>query len=157
MGHVLWVHYRVPLEHCEAWDRRLCPIGCLSHLLMTPLSTPSSFQLQLSSFLLNYFFFLWTYSSTAEEHLQGVPARHSSEDPQAQDLGVQVSTPWWGWRAPAICSSAPSSSRASKSLPSINEPPFLLLSISIHTPMHNRNKALLLIALSECIGNPVQA
>lgn len=104
-----------------------------------------------------FFFFLWTYSSTAEEHLQGVPARHSSEDPQAQDLGVQVSTPWWGWRAPAICSSAPSSSRAPKSLLSINEPPFLLLSISIHTPMHNRNKALLLIALSECIGNPVKA
>lgn len=56
MGHVLWVHYSVPLEYCKAWDQRLCPIGCLSHLLMAPLNTPSSFQLHLSSFLLNYFF-----------------------------------------------------------------------------------------------------
>lgn len=59
-------------------------------------------------------------------------------------------------RAGGLLPSAPPSSRAPESLPSINEPPFLLLSISIHTPMCSRNKALLLIALSECIGNPVQ-
>lgn len=51
MGQVLWVHYSVPLEYCKAWDQRLCPIGCQSHLLTAPLNTPSSFRLQLSSFL----------------------------------------------------------------------------------------------------------
>ena len=51
----------------------------------------------------------------------------------------------------------PPPSRAPKYLPSMtNKPPFLLLSISIHSPMHSRNKALLLIALNKCIGNPVQ-
>lgn len=109
MGHVLWVHYSVPLEYCKAWDQRLCPIGCLSHLLMAPLNTPSSFQLHLSSFLLNYFFpFDLCF------HGWRVSLGSHSKAPKCSVWKAlspgpwrgSVTTPLWGWRPPATCSPA---------------------------------------------------
>lgn len=104
MGQVLWVRYTVPLEYCKAGDQRLCPIGCLSHLLMAPLNTPSSFQLLLSNTPLHTHRFP-ELKSVLGESPQGTKVIHAkSPEPRAAWWGVTA--PMWGWRSPATRSPA---------------------------------------------------